>query len=130
MVSSIHCLPFTSKDEISTSYFHGYTFHGCFEDAAHDYRHFATLYMAVRFLNLLIVSVFSIKLYNSAVSFLFTFTVMLVAWFQPYKCNRSNKADIIMLLAMITAFTSSTMHSLELYLFPKWLRQVILELSY
>ena len=49
MVSSIHCLPFTSKDEINTSYFHEYTFHGCFEDAAHDYCHFATLYMAVRF---------------------------------------------------------------------------------
>ena len=101
------------------------TFHGCFEDTAHDYRHFATLYMAVRLLNLLIVSVFSIKLYNSAVSILFTFTVVLVAKFQPYKCNRSNKADVIMLLAMITAYTSSTMHSIE-PIFPMLLRVVIL----
>ena len=102
------------------------TFHGCFEDTAHDYRHFATLYMAVRFLNLLIVSVFSSRLYNSAVSFLFAFTVVLVAWFQPYKCKRSNKVDVVMLLVMITGYTSLTLYSLELYLFPKWLRGAIL----
>ena len=63
------------------------TFHGCYEDTAHDYRHFATLYMAVRFLNLLIVSVFSIKLYNSAVLIPFTFTLVSVARLQPYKCK-------------------------------------------
>ena len=75
-------------------------------ESAHDYRHFAILYMAVRFLNLLIVSVFGIKLYNSAVSILFTITVVLVAKFQPFKCKRSNKADIVMLLVIIAAYTS------------------------
>ena len=55
----------------------------------------------------LLVSVFNIILYYPVVSILFTFTVVLVAWFQPYKCKRSNKADIVMLLAMITAVTSS-----------------------
>ena len=102
------------------------TFHGCFEDTAHDYRHFATLYMAVRFLNLLIVSVFSIKLYSSAVIILFTLTLALVAKFQPYKCKRCNTVDIIMLLAVIAGFTSSTMYSTESLLFPKWLNGVII----
>ena len=75
-------------------------------ESAHDYRHFAILYMAVRFLNLSIVSVFSIKLYNSAVSILFTITVVLVAKFQHFKCKWSNNADIVMLLVIIAAYTS------------------------
>ena len=100
------------------------TFHGCFEDTAHDYRHFATLYMAVRFLNLSIVSIFSIKLYNSAGSILFTFTLVLVARFQPYKCKRSNTVDIILLLTVIIGYASSTMYSTESLLFPKWLNGV------
>ena len=53
------------------------TFHGCFEDTAHDYRYFATLYMAVRFLKLLIISIFSLLLYTSAISILFTFTLQM-----------------------------------------------------
>ena len=77
------------------------TFHGCYEDTTHDYRHFATLYMAVRFLNLLSVSVFSIKLYAPAASIIFTFTLALVARFQPYKCKKYNTVDIVMLLAVI-----------------------------
>ena len=39
------------------------TFQGCYRDTTHDYRYFFALYMAVRFLNLLAVSMFSIKLY-------------------------------------------------------------------
>jgi hypothetical protein len=73
-------------------------FHGCYQDTTHDYRHFATLYMAVRVLNLLAASVFSNKLYAPAASTIFTFTLALVAKFQPYKCKKNNKADIVMLL--------------------------------
>ena len=105
------------------------TFHGCFENTVHDYRHFATLYMVVRFLNLLIVSVFSIKLYNSAVTILFTFTLALVAKFQPYKCKRCNTVDIIMLLAVITGFISSTMYYTESLLFLKWLNVVVVGIA-
>ena len=46
------------------------SFHGCYEDTAHDYRHFATLYLAVRFLNLLIASVFDHNLYLPAAALL------------------------------------------------------------
>ena len=81
--------------------------------------------MAVRFLNLLMVSEVSFWLYAPAVSILFTFTLALVAKFQPYKCKRSNTANIVMLLAIITAYTSSIMYSMESFLFPKWLRIVI-----
>ena len=100
-------------------------FHGCYEDTTHDYRHFATLYLVVRFLNLLAVSVFSVKLYAPAASIVFAFTLALVAKFQPYKCKRNNTADIIMLLAMITAYMSSSMHSTEIWLFPNWLNAAI-----
>ena len=76
--------------------------HSCYEDTAHDYRHFTTLYIAVGFLNLLIIFVFSLLLYISAVSILFTFRLALLAKFQPYKCKRSNTVDIVMLLTIIT----------------------------
>ena len=105
------------------------TFHGCYEDTTHDYRHFATLYMAVRFLNLLIVSVFSFKLYTSAVSILFTFTLALLAKFQPYKCKRNNTVDIVMLLAIITTYTSATMYKTESLLYPKWLNGIVLSIA-
>ena len=39
------------------------SFHGCYEDTTHDYRHFATLYLSVRFLNLLLSSIFNYTLY-------------------------------------------------------------------
>ena len=100
-------------------------FHGCYEDTTHDYRHFATLYMAVRFLNLLSVSVFSIKLYAPAASIIFTFTLALVARFQPYKCKKYNTVDIVMLLAIIIIYTSASMHSGDVWLFPKLLNEII-----
>ena len=102
------------------------TFHGCYEDTTHDYRHFATLYMAVRFLNLLSVSVFSIKLYAPAASIIFTFTLVLVAKFQPYKCKKYNTVDIVMLLAVIIIYTSASMHSRDVWFFPKLLNGIIL----
>ena len=100
-------------------------FHGCYEDTAHDYRYFAALYLAVRFLNLLIVSVFNYRLYFVAASLLLTFVLALVAKFQPYKCKRSNRVDIVMLLAIITGYTLASMHSID-NLFPKWLYTIIL----
>ena len=101
------------------------TFHGCYESSTHDYRHFASLYMAIRFFNLLIISAFDLKLYVPAASLLFAFTIALVAKFQPYKDKRSNTVDIVMLLAMVFGYTSSTMHSLEYTLYPKWLNGLV-----
>ena len=79
------------------------TFHGCYEDTTCDYHHFAALYLAVRFLNLLLISTFNYKLYFLAMSLLFAFILALVSKFQPYKFKRSNTVDIVMLLAIITA---------------------------
>jgi hypothetical protein len=101
-------------------------FHGCYQDTAHDYRHFASLYMIVRFLNLLAVSVFSIKFYASAAITIFTFTLALVAKFQPYKSKKNNTADIVMLLAVIIVYTSSSMHFIDYRLFPKWLTRTVM----
>ena len=89
------------------------SFHGCYEDTAHDYRHFATLYLAVRFLNLLMSSVFDYNVYLPAAALMFVFALALVAKFQPYKHKRSNTVDIILLLAIISTFISSSMHYVE-----------------
>ena len=97
------------------------TFHGCFEDTTHDYRHFATLFLAVRFFNLLLTIVFSYRLYPMAASLLFTFTLALVAKFQPHKCKRNNTVDIITLSAVISLYILSSMQYVEAKMFPKWL---------
>jgi hypothetical protein len=101
------------------------SFHGCYEDNAHDYRHFATLYLAVRFLNLLVASVFNYILYFPAAALVFVFALALVAKFQPYKHKRSNTVDIIMLLVMINGFTTISMSYAGKYMYPKWLKRFI-----
>ena len=105
------------------------SFHGCYEDTAHDYRHFATLYLAVRFLNLLMSSVFSYTLYLSAAVLVYVFALALVAKFQPYKNKRDNTVDIILLLAIISVFISSTMHYTEAFMYPKVSNGIVVILS-
>ena len=95
------------------------TFHGCYEDTIHDYRHFATLYLAVRFLNLLIVTTFNFNLYLLAAALLLVFTSALVAKYQPYKYKRSNTVDIILLLAIISGCMSTSMYLVGSGMFPK-----------
>ena len=97
------------------------SFHGCYEDIPHDYRHFATLYLTVRFLHLLMSSVFTFDLYLPAAVLLFVLTLALVAKFQPYKNKRNNTVDIIMLLATISGYISSTMYYAGGFMYPKWL---------
>ena len=105
------------------------SFHGCYEDTSHDYRHFATLYLAVRFLNLLMASVFDFTLYLPAATLVFVFALALVAKFQPYKNKRNNVVDIILLLTVINGFISSTMYNVGLFMYPKWLFGIIIFIS-
>ena len=93
------------------------SFHGCYEDTTHDYRHFATLYLAVRFLNLLMASIFNYILYLPAAALLVVFALTLVAKFHPYKKKRDNIVDIILLLTIISAFISITMHYAEEFMY-------------
>ena len=102
------------------------TFHGCYKNGTHDYRHFASIYMAIRFFNLLFISVFNHRLYLPAASLLFAFTLALVAKFQPYKDKRSNTVDIIMLMAIMFGYTSSAMHTIDFVFYPRWLNEIIL----
>ena len=106
------------------------SFHGCYEDTAHDYRHFATLYLAVRFLNLLMSSVFDYTLYLPTAALVFVFALALVAKFQPYKNKRNNTVDIILLLVVIVAFISSSMHYVEAFMYSKLLNVIIVTLSF
>ena len=106
------------------------SFHGCYEDTAHDYRHFATLYLAVRFLNLLMASVFSFTVYLPAAALMFVIALALVAKFQPYKNKRNNVVDIILLFMTINGFISFTMYNVgRLYMYPKWLITTIAGIS-
>ena len=99
------------------------SFHGCYEDTSHDYRHFAALYLAVRFLNLLVASVFSFTVYVPAATLVFVFALALVAKFQPYKHKRSNTVDIMLLLLMINV---STMYYIGQFVYPKVLERIVL----
>ena len=55
----------------------------------HDYRHLAALYLAVRFLNLLMASVFNFTVYLSAATLVFVFTLAFIAKFHKYKRNNT-----------------------------------------
>ena len=105
------------------------SFQGCYEDTTHDYRHFATLYLAVRFLNLLMASIFNYTLYLPAAALVFVFALTLIAKFQPYKNKRNNTVDIILLLTIIIAFASSSMNYAE-FMYPRLLNGIILILSF
>ena len=106
------------------------SFHGCYEDTSHDYRHFAALYLAVRFLNLLMASVFSFTLYLPAAALVFVIALALVAKFQPYKNKKNNVIDIILLFMTINGFISFTMYNVgRFYMYPKWLAMVIAVIS-
>ena len=104
------------------------TFHGCYaiEDRTHDNRHFATLYLAVRFINLLLLSFFHYYLYFTLAAFLVALTLTLVARFQPYKDKRSNTVDIVLLFALL--FTCVYMllgkYTADQHLLPHHLRRI------
>ena len=107
------------------------TFHGCYRDSTtHDHRHFAALYLAVRFFNILLYSVFSDGDHYVLITLLLlVFILALVAKFQPYKCKRSNTVDIVMLLAVISVSTSHCMNSETHVMFPNWLNIIIASTS-
>ena len=95
------------------------SFHGCYKHTSRHYQHFATLYLAVRFLNLLLYSIFGYALYLPSASLLTFFTLALVAKFKPYKNERSNTVDIIFLLVLPTAYISMLMYNTG-PIIPKW----------
>ena len=53
------------------------------------------------------------------------FALALVAKFQPYKSKRNNTVDIILLLAIISALISSSMHYAETFMYPRLLNALI-----
>ena len=74
------------------------TFYGCYKDNEHNYRHFAALYLSVRFFNLVLTLILrNINAYFITATLLFVVALTLVAKFQPYKQGRSNMIDMIML---------------------------------
>ena len=83
-------------------------------------------YLAVRFLNLLMASVFSFTLYVPAATLVFVFALALVAKLQPYKHKRSNTVDIMLLVLMINVSLSSTMLYIGRFVYLKVLKGIVL----
>ena len=69
-------------------------------------------------------SVFHHSLYLAAAALLFVFTLALVAKFQPYKNKRNSTIDIIMLLAVISGYMSTTMYYAGGIMYPGWLNGI------
>ena len=105
-------------------------FHGCYENTPRDCRQFATLYLALRFFNLLMYSVFYEKVYFPTASLLLVFVLALVAKFQPYKERRNNTVDMVMIVALISGHASLLFHHIDLYPgYPKWVNGVIVGIA-
>ena len=120
----LNCFP-CLKCKLALQFFMD-TFHGCYKDDEHDYRHFAALYLAVRFFNLLLFSVIRNRnAYTSAATLLFAVALALVARFQPYKHKRSNTVDIVMLLTLITSYVLMSMKSAAGINYPKWVYGIL-----
>ena len=102
-------------------------FHGCYKDTPHDYRHFAALYLAVRFLNPLVLTIFRADPSYIPLSLLILVLMLaLVAKFQPYKCRRSNTVDFVMLLGLINVCIISIVQRAASLVFPRWLFTTVL----
>ena len=87
-------------------------FLGCYKDSKHDCRHFAALYLALRFFKLLLLSVLRNKIaVYSVTTLLFVLALTLVAYFRPYKCKKRNIIDIVMLLTLVIGSVLLTIES-------------------
>ena len=97
-------------------------FHGCYKDSENnDCRQFAAMYLAGRFLNLLLLSVLrNTATYFAVASLLLAIGATLVAKFKPHKCDRSNTTDIVMLLTLMSASVATSMRFSAGVTFPKW----------
>ena len=124
----LNCLPCT-KYKLALQLFMD-AFNGCYKDNdGHDYRHFAALYLAVRFFNLLLLSVLrSTNAYCVAATLLTVFALTLVAKFQPYKRKSTNTVDIVMLLTLLTGLVIVDLWYTSGLRYPKWLFGVSLSI--
>ena len=103
------------------------TFHGCYKDSEHDYRHFAALYLAVRFFNLLLILILrNFNAYIIAATLLFVIVFTLVAKFQPYKQRRNNSVDIVMFFTLITGSVAAALRRTVGLQYPKWVFSIII----
>ena len=79
------------------------TFHGHYK---HEMRHFAAIYLAVRFLNLLLLSALPCTSYLNMTVLMFVAILVLLAYCQPYKCKKTNKTDVVMLFVLTSSYLS------------------------
>ena len=101
------------------------TVHGHYKD---NMRLFASLYLAVRFLNLLFLSVLRYSYYFKASILMFVTTLVLVARCQPYKCKKSNTIDTVMLFAVISFYVEEIYSAdsvTDEMLYPLWFNSII-----
>ena len=100
------------------------TFHGHYKD---NMRLFASLYLAVRFLNLLFFTTLHYSLYFRVSILMFVLTLLLVARYRPYTCQKSNRIDSIMIFVMtglsLQVIYTGDITDAEFY--PRWFRLIV-----
>ena len=84
-------------------------------------RHFAALYLAIRFFNLLLLSTSHNNLKASTV--VFVITSILVARYQPYKHKKYNIVDVFLLLTLISVCLEEISSS-DASMYPRLLQQI------
>ena len=105
-------------------------FHGCYKDSTRDYRHFATLYLLVRYSNYLMYLLVDYNLCLLTSLFFLVLTPALVAKFQPYKSKKSNTIDIVLLLTLIFITIMVIMHRTDSLMFPNKLLIFVMTIAF
>ena len=77
-------------------------FQGCFKEIPYDCRHFAALYLFVRFIHPLLFIILGMELFKLAATLMVVLQLALVIKFQPYKCKRANFVDTILLILTVS----------------------------
>lgn len=93
-------------------------FHGNFKTHPHDCRYFAAIYLLLRIVNLLILSLTRSALYFDLSGYILTFAALLIAVFRPYPNLVQNLLDAILILSGSIASFWYSVNSTALVLDP------------
>lgn len=79
------------------------TFQGCYRHKPRDYRHFATVYMLLRVLNVAVYFINGDLMYYSGVSVMFLLMAVIVSFFKPYNSSSHFAIDVTLLVSVAIA---------------------------
>ena len=95
------------------------TFQGCYKETPRDCRYFASFYLFLRHINLIMLSVSKNPTYLSLAAYVVMIASLLVAIFKPYKQLKRNTIDIIIFLIAITMCVTGSLMIEVQYIAPR-----------